>query len=116
MGIPGPVAVDSGSLRIAWPYRNRWELGTHLGATDITTLDLRQARVYRTTLLGSWNPRGMYSISASYGLDYQDGDIRRRLEGNVLRHVFRVSLTVAPRLFRSMLPPDEAARVKGVYR
>lgn len=116
LGIPGPVAVDSGSLRIAWPYRNRWELGTHLGATDITTLDLREARVYRTTLLGSWNPRGMYSISASYGLDYQDGDIRRRLEGNVLRHVFRVSLTVAPRLFRSVLPPDEAARVKGVYR
>ena len=116
LGIPGPVAVDSGSMRVTWPFRNRWEMGTHLGATDITTLDFREARVYRTTLLGSWSPRGMYSISASYGLDYQQGDIRRRLDGNVLRHVFRVSVTVAPRLFRSILPPDEAARVKGVIR
>jgi hypothetical protein len=58
----------------------------------------------------------MYSVSASYGLDYQQGDIRRRLDENVLRHVFRVSFTVAPRLFRSVLPPDEAARVKGVLR
>ena len=116
LGIPGPVAVDSGSVRILWPFRNRWEFGTHLGATDIDTLDLREARVYRTTLLASWNPRGMYSVSASYGVDYQQGDIRRHLDDNVLRHVFRVSLTVAPRLFRSILPPDEAARVKGVIR
>ena len=58
----------------------------------------------------------MYSVSASYGLDYQQGDIRRRLDENVLRHVFRVSLTIAPRLNHSILPPDEAARVKGVAR
>ena len=116
LGIPGPVAVDSGSMRLTWPFRNRWELGTYLAATDINTIDFREARVYRSTLLGSWNPRGMYSISASYGLDYQQGDIRRRLDANVLRHVFRVSFTVAPRLFRSILPPDEAARVKGVIR
>jgi hypothetical protein len=116
LGIEGPVAVDSGSFRITWPFRSRWEFGTHLGATDIETLDFREARVYRSTLIGSWTSRGMYSISASYGVDYQQGDIRRRLDGNVLRHVFRVSFTVAPRLFRSNLPPDEAARVKGVLR
>ena len=116
LGIEGPVAVDSGSLRIAWPFRSRWEFGTHLGATDIDTIDFREARVYRSTLLASWTSRGMYSVSASYGVDYQQGDIRRRLDDNVLRHVFRVSFTVAPRLFRSILPPDEAARVKGVLR
>jgi hypothetical protein len=116
LGIEGPVAVDSGSLRIAWPFRSRWEFGTHLGATDIDTIDFREARVYRSTLLASWTSRGMYSVSASYGVDYQQGDIRRRLDDNVLRHVFRVSFTVAPRLFRSILPPDEAARVKGVIR
>lgn len=116
LGIEGPVAVDSGSLRITWPFRSRWEFGTHLGATDIDTLDFREARVYRSALLASWTSRGMYSVSASYGVDYQQGDIRRRLDDNVLRHVFRVSFTVAPRLFRSILPPDEAARVKGVIR
>jgi hypothetical protein len=116
LGIPGPVAVDSGAMRITWPFRSRWEFGTSLGATDINTIDFREARVYRSTLIGSWTSRGMYSISASYGLDYQQGDIRRRLDENVLRHVFRVSFTVAPRLFRSILPPDEAARVKGVLR
>ena len=116
LGIEGPVAVDSGSLRITWPFRSRWEFGTHLGATDIDTIDFREARVYRSTLLASWTSRGMYSVSASYGVDYQQGDIRRRLDDNVLRHVFRVSFTVAPRLFRSILPPDEAARVKGVIR
>jgi hypothetical protein len=116
LGIEGPVAVDSGSLRIAWPFRSRWEFGTHLGATDIDTLDFREARVYRSTLIASWTSRGMYSVSASYGVDYQQGDIRRRLDDDVLRHVFRVSFTVAPRLFRSILPPDEAARVKGVIR
>jgi hypothetical protein len=116
LGIEGPVAVDSAALRITWPFRSRWEFGTHLGATDIDTIDFREARVYRSTLIGSWTSRGMYSISASYGVDYQQGDIRRRLDDNVLRHVFRVSVTVAPRLFRSLLPPDEAARVKGVIR
>ena len=116
LGIPGPVAVDSGALRIARPFLSRWELGAGLGATDITTIDFREARVYRSTLIGSWTSHGMYSVSASYGLDYQQGDIRRRLDENVLRHVFRVSVTVAPRLFRSILPPDEAARVKGVIR
>jgi hypothetical protein len=38
------------------------------------------------------------------------------LDEDVLRHVFRVSLTIAPRLIRSDLPPEEAARVKGVGR
>lgn len=116
LGIPGPVAVDSGTVRVSWPLTAKLELGTHAGATDIDTIDLRKARVYRTTLHGSWTTRGMYTVGASYGLDYQQGDIRRRLDENVLRHVFRVSLTIAPRLNHSILPPDEAARVKGVSR
>ena len=116
LGIPGPVAVDSGTARFNWPLSARLEIGTSAGITDVDTLDTRRARVYRTSLLGSWTTRGMYTVSASYGLDYQQGDLRRVLEEDVLRHVFRVSLTVAPRLYRSILPPDEAARVKGVAR
>jgi hypothetical protein len=116
LGIQGPVAVDSGTARVSWPIRTRFEIGTHAGVTDIDTLDNRKARVYRGTLIGSWTTRGMYTVAASYGMDYQEGDIRRRLEENVLRHVFRVSVTIAPRLSHSILPPDEAARVKGVLR
>jgi hypothetical protein len=116
LGIPGPVAVDSGTARFDFPLTPKWMVGTHLGVTDVDTIDARHARVYRTSLMGSWTTRGMYTVSASYGLDYQQGDIRRRLDEDVLRHVFRVSLTVAPRLNRSILPPDEAARVKGVIR
>ena len=115
LGIPGPVAVDSGTARLTWPIGPRWEFGTHGGITDVDTIDGRRARVYRSTLIGSWTTRGMYTVAASYGLDYQQGDIRRQLD-EVLRHVFRVSFTVAPRLSHSILPPDEAARVKGVAR
>src|SRR5688572_16522529 len=55
LGIEGPVAVDSGSLRVTWPFRSRWEFGTSLGATDVNTIDFREARVYRSTLLSSWS-------------------------------------------------------------
>jgi len=64
-------------------------------------------------------------VAATYGLDYQLGTIRSPifldgeavgLDDKVLRHVFRVSLTIAPRYKRSILPPEEAARAKGVTR
>jgi len=115
LGIPGPVAMNGGMARVTWPVTHRIDVGVHAGVTDITTIDEREARIYRSTLVGSWT-RGMYSVTADYGLDFQQGDIRRRLDDDVLRHVFRVSLSVAPRLNRSILPPEEAARVKGVSR
>jgi len=116
LGVEGPVAVDSAAMLVTWPFRNRWELGSALSASDITTLDLREAQVYRAAAVASWTGNGMYSVAASYGVDYQNGDLRNHFDGIVRRHVFRVSLIVAPRLFRSVLPPDEAARVKGVIR
>ena len=115
LGIVGPVAMDGGMGRVTWPVTHRIDFGVHAGITDITTLDARESRIYRGTLVGSWT-RGKYSVTADYGLDFQQGDIRRRLDDEVLRHVFRLSLTVAPRLNRSILPPEEAARVKGVTR
>jgi hypothetical protein len=126
LGVMGPVAVDSVTSRISWPIRQRFEIGTMLGASDVTTIDERTTRVYRGTLVGSWNPRGsMYNIAASYDADFQNGSIRNPvfLDGErvlfdeeVLRHVFRVSVTIAPRYRRSILPSDEAARAKGVTR
>ena len=69
--------------------------------------------------MSSWSPGEWYTVAASYGADYQQGDIRRNLfsNANVLRHVFRVSVTVAPRLSRAIRSPDDpAARAKGVSR
>ena len=125
LGVRGPVKVDSGTARFAWPVTRFTEFGIHLGVSDITTIDAREATNYRGTLVGSWTPGGIYSIAATYAVDYQLGDIRRRfaldgepllLDDEVMRHVFRVSVTVAPRFRRSILPPDEAARAKGVGR
>lgn len=125
LGIRGPVAVDSGTMRFSWPLTRTIELGTHAGVSDITTLDARATTLYRGTLVGSWTPGGIYTLAATYALDYQRGDIRRRLfldgepllfDRQITRHVFRVSVTVAPRLSRSILPPDEAARARGVSR
>jgi hypothetical protein len=74
--------------------------------------------VYRGTLVGSWSVGGPYTVSASYSADYQLGDIRRNLfrDERVLRHVVRLGVTIAPSFSRSFLPPDEAARAKGVPR
>ncbi len=125
LGIRGPVSVDSGTARVSWPLTRTIEFGTHAGISDVVTLDQRATTIYRGTLVGSWTPGGIYTVATSYGLDYQLGDIRNRLavdgdgvfiDEEVLRHVFRVSLTVAPRWKRSILPPDEAARAKGVTR
>ena len=125
LGIHGPVRVDSGTARVTWPVTRFTEFGIHTGISDVTTLDAREATNYRATLVGAWSPGGLYTVAATYGLDFQQGDIRRRLyldgmpllvEPEIMRHVFRVSLTVAPRFRRSILPPDEAARAKGVMR
>jgi hypothetical protein len=125
LGVIGPVAVDSMTSRITWPLGPRFEISTHGGVSDIGTIDDRAARIYRGTLGASWSPSSRYVVAAAYGMDYQDGSIRRRLfldgepvllDAGVLRHVFRVSVTVAPRYKRSILPPDEAARAKGVTR
>jgi hypothetical protein len=125
LGIAGPVNVNSVTGRVSWPLTRRVEVGTHLGVSDVTTLENRTSTIYRGNLVGSWSPGGIYTVAASYGLDFQQGSIRNPIflddealvfDDRLLRHVFRVSVTVAPRYGRSILPPDEAARAKGVSR
>lgn len=118
LGVPGPVQIDTGSARLTVAATRKLEFGVRAGASNILTLDERGATVYRTTLLGSWSFAGPYTLAASYSADYQLGDIRRNLfrDERVLRHVMRVGITIAPSFSRSFLPPDEAARAKGVSR
>ena len=118
LGVPGPVQIDTGSARLTVAATRKIELGIRAGASNILTLDERAATVYRTTLVGSWSIGGPFTLATSYSADYQLGDIRRNLfrDERVLRHVVRVGVTVAPSFSRSFLPPDEAARAKGVSR
>jgi hypothetical protein len=118
LGVNGPVQIDTGAARMTVTASRKIELGVRLGASRILTLDERAADVYRGTVVGSWSFMGPFTLAASYSADYQLGDIRRNFfrDDRVLRHVVRVGLTIAPRLTRSFLPPDEAARAKGVSR
>ena len=79
-------------------------------------LDDATALVYHGGVIGSFSPGGSYTVAASYGIDVQHGDVRSPLfaDRHIVRHVFLVRVTVAPRFTRSFLPPDEAARAKGV--
>ena len=127
LGIRGPVRVDSLAARAVFPLTRNIEIGTHTGVSGLSALDDTKSTVYRGTLVASWSPDAWYTVSGSYGIDRQIGDIRHGrvfLDGvefipneRVLRHVLRVSLTIAPRVSRSILTPDDpAARAKGVHR
>jgi hypothetical protein len=103
LGFLGPVEVDSGSAKVVWPVTQHLEIGTHARVTDSATFDNGDVRVYRLVLLGAWTPRGgPATVTVSYGADFQHGVIRGSLFLNdqVMRHTFRVNLTVAPRLSR----------------
>jgi hypothetical protein len=118
LGVVGPVQIDTGSARVNIAATRKTEFGLHTAASKILTLDQRAATVYRGTLVGSWSVGGPYTIAASYSADYQVGDVRRNFfrDERVLRHVVRLGVTIAPSFSRSFLPPDEAARAKGVSR
>jgi hypothetical protein len=118
LGVLGPVQVDTGSARINVAATRTIELGLHAAASKILTIDERGATVYRGTAVGSWSIGGPFTIAASYSADYQLGDVRRNFfrDEKVLRHVVRLGVTIAPSFKKSFLPPDEAARAKGVSR
>jgi hypothetical protein len=117
LGINGPVQIDNGTATFTWPIRQRFEISSLSSASTITTLRSERLTNYRQGVVGAWNPGKWYSVAADYGIDYQVGVIRHSIffDQNVTRHVFRVSLTVAPRLSRTIKSSDDpAARVKGV--
>jgi len=119
LGIRGPVVLNGGGARITWPFRRTMEISSHSAASAIDTMDAHRLTNYRQTFIASWTPGGLYTLNASYGIDYQQGNVRRGVftSSDVWRHVFGVSVTVAPRYSRSIKGPDDpAARAKGVSK
>jgi len=119
LGIRGPVTYSGGGARITFPFRRTIEISSHSAATVIDTLDAHRLTSYRQTFITSWTPGGLYTFNASYGVDFQQGHIRRNVftDADVWRHVFGVSVTVAPRYSRSIKGPDDpAVRAKGVLQ
>lgn len=115
LGVLGPVELQSGTGRFTWPLRHNVEVGTAAGLFNSVSLVQGQARVYHGEVVASWSPWPYYTIAASYGADFQHGDIRTSLlsDRNVMRHVFLVKVTVAPRLIRSIQPTGPVEPLAG---
>ena len=117
LGIRGPVVLNGGSAQVTWPFRPRMEISSLSGVSAIDTLDLHRLTNFHQAFIASWTPGGFYTFNASYGLDFQQGNIRHNVfsDADVTRQIFGVSVSVAPRYSRSIKEPDDpAARAKGV--
>ena len=106
LGVIGPVEVTSATARLAVPVRRRIEVGGAAGVFQSDSLFQGDARVYHTQVVASWSPRPLYNIAASYAADFQRGDIRTALlnDSHIVRHVFLLQCTVAPRMSRTFGP------------
>ena len=80
----------------------------HGGLFNSQTLSQGNVRVYHAEIVGSWTTKGLLTIAASYGTDFQHGDVRSSLlsDREVVRHVILFRLTAAPRLSKSFKPDD----------
>jgi hypothetical protein len=123
LGVTGPVEVLSTTSGLSWPVRRTIEMGIRGGLFDSTTLSQGKARVYHAEAVAAWSPMGPLILAVSYGADFQRGDVRTSLlaDREVVRHLFQVRLTVAPRLSRSFQPEDPLRPLgdpnsKGVQR
>lgn len=118
MGIRGPVDLQSFSFKSSWPIRRNLELGAHAGVFSSQTLYQGHARVFHPELVASYSPGGPYVVAASYGVDFQKGDVRSEFlsDKEIVRHVLKVSVTFAPRLSRIRPVDPNDPRSKGVIR
>jgi hypothetical protein len=122
LGVLGPVEVLSTTSGVMWPVRRTIEMGVHGGLFDSTTLSQGKARVYHAEAVAAWSSRGPVIVAASYGADFQRGDVRTSLlsDRHVVRHLFQVRVTVAPHISRSFQPEDPLRPLgeptKGVQR
>lgn len=118
MGIRGPVDLQSFSMKSSWPIRRNLELGAHAGVFNSQTQYQGHARVFHPEFVASYSPGGAYVVAASYGIDFQKGDVRSEFlsDKEIVRHVLKVSVTFAPRLSRIRPADPNDPRSKGVTR
>jgi hypothetical protein len=118
MGIRGPVEIRSFSFKSAWLMRRSLEIGAHAGVFNSVTLHQGRARVFHPELVASYSPGSRYIIAASYGIDFQKGDVRSEFlaDKQVVRHVVLFRVTFAPRLSRIRPADPRDPRSKGVFR
>ena len=118
MGIRGPVDIESFSTKSSWPIRRNIEVGASAGVFNSETQYQGHARVFHPELVFSYTPRGPYVFAASYGIDFQKGDVRSEFlsDKEIVRHVLKVSITFAPRLSRIRPADPNDPRSKGVIR
>jgi hypothetical protein len=118
MGIRGPVDIQSVSMKSSWPIRRHIEVGGHAGIFQSQTLFQGHARVFHPEIVVSYSPRASYVVAGSYGVDFQRGDVRSEFlaDREIVRHVLKVSVTLAPRLSRIRPADPNDPRSKGVFR
>jgi hypothetical protein len=115
LGVLGPVEVTSATGRFTMPLRRNLEVGAATGLFRSDSLVQGQSRVYHSEIVASWSPGPFYAVGASYGADFQHGDIRSIVlkDRDVTRHVFLVGITVAPRLSRLFKQPGRLGPLAG---
>src|SRR5262249_34954831 len=108
LGVRGPVEVNSATARVTRPLLQKLQLGMYGGFFNSRTISQGKARVYHGAIVAAWSPKSPLVVTASYGADFQRGDVRSNLlsDSKYVRHVFLLRLTVAPRLTRSIRPED----------
>jgi hypothetical protein len=118
MGIRGPVDIQSATFKSAWFLRRTFEVGASAGVFQSRTLHNGHARVFHPEVVASYSPGGPYIIAASYGIDFQRGDVRSEFlsDKQVVRHVVLIRMTFAPRLSRIRPPDPNDPRSRGVSR
>ncbi len=118
LGIRGPVEIHSVAFKSSWPIRRRFEIGAFGGFFTSDTLFQGRARVFHPELVASYLRDSRYIIAASYGVDFQKGDVRSALlaDKEIVRHVLLLRVTVAPRLSRTRPADRDDPRSQGVIR
>ena len=122
LGILGPVRTHSGTMKWTRTVRRNLDLGVNLGAFRSMTIDRATARVLHAAATGAWLFGDHYILTASYGADFQQGDIRSTFMSNerIRRGVFLVRLTIRPRPRAGVELPEDpespSIPVKGVIK